>query len=384
MIRQYHQSTPVIFGIGAISTLGEKLREWDCDKVLCVCDGGVKAAGISDRAESILKAAGIDYAVFDEVSSDPQDKVIDRGGEFARTEKVRAVVGIGGGSSLDAAKAIALLLEHPGSIIRYMDMPPKEMKVSFPIVLIPTTAGTGSEASDVGIITPSRPGMMKLAVGVKSTLAILDPELTRSVPPAVTAYTGMDALSHAVEAITANNRNPYAELLAAAAISKIVKYLPAAFENGEDMEARTNLCLAANWAGIALNDAGCTFGHCMSDALTAVFRIPHGFACALATPGTVTLSASGVPDKIRVVGEAMGISFAQDAGPEDIVARIVAALHALMREIGIQSLFAMGYTREATVASAPIAAGNGLRFNSPVTITPKIAEDMMGYIYDSY
>ena len=222
MIFEYDQLTPVVFGAGAIDSLGERVKAYGCKKVLCVYDGGVKAAKISERAEASLKAAGVDFVSFDKISADPATTLVDEAGALARKEQVDGVIGVGGGSSMDAAKGAALLMSHDSPIAQYLTLPPTMLKSSVPIFLVPTTAGTGSEVTQVAVLSDNERDL-KLAVFVRSTLAIVDPELTLTVPAHVTATTGMDAFTHASEAITAKKWDPRSELLACAAIEKITK-----------------------------------------------------------------------------------------------------------------------------------------------------------------
>lgn len=383
MVYQYRNHLPVLFGAGAVSLLGEKVREFGCKKVMCVCDAGVRKSGIADKATASLEAAGIGYVVFDQITSDPTDLAVDTGGEIARKEGVDAVVGIGGGSSMDAAKAISLLIEHEPPIRQYMSMPPVMTESTVPLILVPTTSGTGSEVTLVGIITNTQ-NHEKEAVALQAALAVLDPELCRTAPPSVTAYTGLDALSHALEAITARRRNPFSEHIACGAISKIMRSLPAAYQNGNDLEARTELALASNWAGIALVDTDCHFGHCLAEGIASTFSLPHGVACAVTMIATIRMAAAVVPDKVRLIGEAMGLTFASDAAVETMESAVIDALCALIRRVGMKSLKEMGYSRDEVIATAQIAANNGMRFSSPMDISLAYTEEMLGWVYDKY
>lgn len=383
MICQYRNHLPVLYGAGSIALLGEKMVEMGCKKVMCVYDAGVQASGIIEKAKSSLNGAGVEYVVFDQFTPDPTDFAIDAGGEIARGEKVEAIIGIGGGSSMDAAKAIALLLDHDPPIRQYMSMPPVLMESSVPIILIPTTSGTGSEMTLFSILT-NTDNNMKEAVSVCSALAIVDPELCRTVPPKVTAYSGFDALSHAIEAITARRRNPFSEHMAAGVVPKIMKYLPVAYQNGDDLEARAQLALASNWAGIALVDTDCHFGHCLAEGISAAFSLPHGMACALTLPGALRMAAIAVPEKLQLIGDAMGLQIGSGESIEVVESAVNDKLFQLMRCVGIKPLKELGYKRSDVVATAPIAAGNGMRFSSPMEINTEFTEDMLGWAYDAY
>ena len=153
--RQYLQAAPVLFGEGAIAQLGEQVKKLGCKKVMCVFDAGVKAAGISAKAEESLKAAGLDYIVFDEVAADPPDSVLDKAGQIGKDAGIDCVVGIGGGSSMDTAKAVSILQKHPAPITQYLNLegPPFTVDGGVPVILVPTSAGTGSEVTQMCIVS---------------------------------------------------------------------------------------------------------------------------------------------------------------------------------------------------------------------------------------
>jgi alcohol dehydrogenase len=243
--------TPVLFGEGTSLQTGERLKALGCKKVLAVYDKGVKQAGITEKIIESIKEQGIEVAVFDGVKADPPDTMIDEGAEVGRKAGVDGVVGIGGGSTMDTAKTINLLLNNPGKVQDYMGTG-KELKPGKNLILLPTTSGTGSEVTMFAVITDTADENKKKGLAgplVRANLAIVDPVLTAGMPPSITADTGMDAYAHAVEAIMGNNRNPMSDLLGEQAISLVMRYLPKAVKNGKDMEARTQMSYAAMLAG---------------------------------------------------------------------------------------------------------------------------------------
>lgn len=385
MVSKYEQLVPVLFGEGAIKQLGEQVKALSCKKVLLISDAGVKAAGIGAKAEDSLKAAGMAYEIFDTVPPEPPSNLVDEISAKAKASGVDGVIGVGGGSSLDMAKAVAVMLTNEPPYRQYLNYgePPRYMVSSVPIVLVPTTAGTGSECTQVSVIHDEVRNL-KLSIFVRSTLAILDPELTYTVPPHVTAMTGLDAFSHAVESITAKNWNPRSELLAVSAIEKITKYLAAAVEDGSNKEARYNLCLASNWAGIAFADTDVHYGHASADSLSAAFHTPHGMNCAWVTPGIIKLVAPAVPDKVKLIGQAMGLTFTGSETPEQIGEMVAAEHRKLMKAAKLRSMKEQGITREQAIACAPGTLGSGLVHNCPVAPDEKIAEQLMAEIYDNY
>lgn len=385
MAFQYNQLVPVLFGNGAINQLGEKVKELGCKKVICVYDGGVKAAGIAPKAEQSLKDAGVDYVVYDKITADPTDVLVNECGKLAIDEKVDGFVAIGGGSSMDCAKAASLLLNHPAPIEQYFTAPPSFYECCVPVIHIPTTAGTGSEVTQVAVITKSE-DHSKPSVFMHSSMAIVDPELTLTVPPSVTANTGLDAFTHAAEAITAKGRNPRSELLAVAAIQKIAKYLPVAVKDGSNLEARYELCLAANWAGIAFADTDCHLGHNLADGISVTFHTPHGLNCVLVNPELMKLCAAAVADKVQVVGEALGVEFTGSESNEEIGEKTAAAVRALMKTCGIKGPKELGMDRAqfADCCKMAMEIDLGLRLNCPVDVDIDIVRGIYEKVYDNY
>jgi alcohol dehydrogenase class IV len=225
---------------------------------------------------------------------------------------------------------------------------------------------------------------LKSAIFTNSTLAIVDPELTLTVPAAVTAYTGLDALSHAVEAMTSKNWNPRSEACALWAIEKIAKALPVAYKDGSNIGARTDLAAASNLAGIAFTDTNVHFGHCIADGLSLVFHTPHGYNCALATPEVLKISAQYVPDKVRLIGEALGIEYGEADGAAEYGEKAAERIYALMREVGIVSLSASGKTLEETLEAVGPAFASGMKYDAPFEATEQMTIDIYTNIFNNY
>ncbi len=385
MVYEYNQLVPVLFGDGAFDLLGEKVKELGCKKVICVYDGGVKAAGIAPRAEASLKAAGIEFVVFDQIEPDPDDTIVDECGRIALEAGVDGFVAVGGGSSMDCAKGAALLMDHPGPINQYFTAPPSFIHCSVPVILVPTTAGSGSECTQVTVITDSR-DHSKPSIFMNSALAIVDPTLTLTVPPLVTANTGLDAFTHAAESITAVQRHPRAELLAVAALQKIKKYLPIAYADGSNLEARTELCLAANWAGISFAESSVHLGHNLADGISATFHTPHAYNCIMVNPELMNKCAEVVPDKVRVVGEAIGVQFTGKETDEEIGKMTADAIRDLMRSVDVKHPREYGMDRERFIDCHKMAMeiDLGLRMSCPFEPTHENIAEIYAKTYDNY
>ncbi len=379
----YNQLVPVVFGDGAINELGAKVKEAGCKKVMCVYDGGVKAAGIAPKAEASLKAAGVEFVVFDKLTAEPTEVLVNECGAMAKSAGVDGFVGVGGGSSMDCAKAAALLMNHDAPIEQYFTAPPSFLECSVPVILVPTTAGTGSENTMVCVISDTKQNL-KLSVFMRSTMAIIDPELTLTVPASITANTGLDAFTHASEAITALKWNPRSELMASAALTKISKYLPIAYQDGSNKQARYELCLASNWAGISFADTDVHLGHAMADGISSMFHTPHGMNCIWTSPELMKFCAPTVPEKVKIVGESIGVEFNGNETPTQIGEKTAAAIRALMKSVGIKSPKEMGFSKEQFMDCAEVGFNSGLRFNCPTEPTPENVRELYGKIYDNY
>ncbi|HHT46510.1 MAG TPA: iron-containing alcohol dehydrogenase [Firmicutes bacterium] len=340
MIVSFNRSVPALFGAGASLRTGMKVKELGMKKVFCVHDKGIKDAGIADKIIKNLQAAGLEVVVFDGVIADPPDFMINEAGKIANEQKVDGIVGIGGGSTMDTAKAVNVLLTNPPPISQYYVGLGAEMKPGKPLVLLPTTAGTGSEMTAISVVSNTASNTKNGVIGpaATATLAIVDPELTLGLPPHITASTGMDAFSHAAEALTSEGMNPMSDVLAEKAISLITNNLKKAMKNGSDLTARINMSFAALLAGIAFNDALTHWGHAIAHTIGTHYHIPHGVGCALALPGVIEYVADAVPNKVEQIARAMGLSLSKDLSPEELGREVADAIRGLNREVGIPSL----------------------------------------------
>lgn len=345
MIFTISPKSSVVFGEGASDQVGEKTIGFGCSKVLCVYDKGVKDAGIIDPIVKNLENAGLKVVHYDGVLPDPPDTMVNECGELARKEMVDGVVGVGGGSTLDTAKAVNVMLGNPGLIANYFLIPhgpaPKPGK---PLVLIPTTAGTASEITHVAVLTNTA-GNRKGGVrgpATMASLAIVDPLLTLGMPPRLTAATGMDTFSHALEAYTSLLSNPMSDLLAEKAIALLAENLPEAVRNGSNVAARTNMAFACLIAGMSFADATPHFGHAFAHALGTSHHIPHGVGCAIGQPAVVEIAAETMPEKVRRVAQLMGLGLSENLSPAELGRRVSEEIAAFNKAIGVPTLQELG------------------------------------------
>ena len=291
-ILDFQPRTRIVFGAGAIERLGELVREYGGTRVLLVTDPGIVAAGHVQRAEKSLAAAGVHFARFDRVVENPTTEVVDACVAFARQEQIDFLVGLGGGSSMDTAKGCNFLLTNGGRMEDYWGVG-KATRPMLPLIAIPTTAGTGSECQSFALITHPQTHV-KMACGdpkAAARVAILDPELTLTQPPAVAAATGMDALSHAVETAVTRRRNPISQMLSREAFRLCARGLRRVFEHPQDVNARGDVLLGAALAGMAIENSMLGAAHAAANPLTARYGVIHGHAVGLMLPAVVRFNA---------------------------------------------------------------------------------------------
>ena len=289
--------TRLVFGSGAIDRLGPLARELGFSRPLLVTDRGLRDAGHLERALVRLRDAGVEAAVFDACEANPDGAMLDRGVEFAAARRPDGVIGLGGGSPLDCAKGVNLLLTNGGTIADYKGYG-LARKPLLPMIAVPTTAGTGSEAQSYAVIADSATHM-KMACGdpkLAFAAAILDPDLTVSQPPAVTAAAGFDALAHAVETAVTTRRTPISTLFSHAAFRLIEPHYERTLADPGDVDARAAMQLGAFYAGVAIEHSMLGAAHACANPLTARYALTHGVALAILLPHVVRWNAEGNGD----------------------------------------------------------------------------------------
>lgn len=382
MIFNINHMTPVLFGANMSMRTGMRLRELGCTKVLFMYDQGVKKAGIPDKIIKNTEALGIKTVVYEGVLPDPPDYTIEEAAEIGRREQVDGIVGVGGGSTMDSAKATNILLGNPSPINRYMAMMRAPIKPGKTLILIPTTAGTGSEVTSMAVLTDSTDHRKKGPSGmaVRATLAIVDPVLTMGMPPSVTADTGMDAFAHAAEAVTSGQANPMSDMLGEKAIELVCQFLRRAVKDGKDLEARTAMSFAATCAGYAFNDAITHCGHAIAHSLGALYHIPHGNACGIALPEVIEFVAEATPAGVRRVGKAMGLNL-DGLTPKEAGIRVRDAIRTLNKDIGLKTL-----KQHKLDEASLVSAANGAASEGPAMFSPKKADakDFLRMLQNAY
>jgi alcohol dehydrogenase class IV len=349
----------VVFGPGVIARLPDLVGGLG-GRAVVVSDPGVAKAGILDRVLAGLDQAGVTAEPYPQVEPNPSVETVEAAHDLFRRTRAAFVLGVGGGSAMDVAKVVAILAAHGGGVRDYEGMG-KVPGPGVPCVAIPTTAGTGSEVTIFSVIT-DRQRKFKMTVGSPYTVpqvAVCDPELTRSMPPALTAATGMDALTHAIESYVNTVHNPIAAALALEAIRLIGRALRAAYSNGNDLRARTEMLLASTMAAMAFARTRLGNVHAMSHPLGAHFDIPHGVANAVLLPHVMAWNMVACYDTYPAIARALG-ERVEGRPPREAAAAAVEAVRLLARDLQIpERLRDLGVTREAIPAMTEDAMKSG-------------------------
>lgn len=343
---QFSIPSSVAFAPGNAATVGHLLLGLEVKKVFCIYDSGVKKTGTIDPVLASLKLAKLEVLEWDGVSPNPTDVVIEEGARMAREAQAEAIVAIGGGSVIDAGKAISILMTNESPINQYEGINMVK-NPGIPVVAIPTTAGTASEVTSFTVVVDTV-ARKKLVIGgqnVGARFALMDPNLTMAVPAALTASTGMGALSHAVEAYLSVAASVPTDVNALKAVEIIAENLPKAVKDGEDKVARSAMLLGSMLAGFAYNSAVLGLAHSLSHPLNVHCGLSHGIANAAVLPYVMEYNGSAVPERIRNLGAAMGLQV-NGLGPEDAVKATVAGMKELSRSVGIPTLKEAGVSRE--------------------------------------
>lgn len=382
----YQQLAPVLFGCGTIEQAGEIASNLNMSTVLLVTEKNLAEMGYAAKLTDILKPSGIQVVLWDGVKIDTPDDTILEASAIAREQKADGIVGIGGGSTLDSAKAIAAVAANGDDVLKeiplYLMGQKQYGQKPLPLILIPTTSGTGSESTFVSVITSAEMDC-KIGLPCPPDYAVVDPELTLTVPVQITAYTGMDAFSHANEALTEKKCNPHTELLAYESIRLINEWLPAAVQDGSNLEAREHLALASNFAGIAFNESGVHMGHSTAHALGHKFHIPHGICCALVTPAVIEIAAKIHPDKIKKIGKVMGLEIISTE-PGQIGTQVADSIRELLKRIGIPSLKEQGFEKEQILGLKPLIFGEPLCMNFDGELSEADIDALLSTMYEKY
>ena len=362
------QPTEIHFGVGLIETLGEVVKNYNGTKVLLVADPNLKEVGLLDKITAPLDVSDISYIIFDHVDPEPGLLLADEGCALALKEKCDAVVGVGGGSAMDVAKAISILITNGGKAVDYLGLGLIK-KPGVPKIMVPTTAGTGAEVTFTAVFINEETGSKGGMNGdpLYPDAAILDPALTVTLPPHVTAAPGIDAFVHAMEAFTSTQSHQLSDMYALEAMELISQNIHIAYANGDNIEARSAMLMGSLLGGKALATAGVGLVHAMAYPLGGMFGIPHGLANAVLLPFVVNYNLIGDPVKYARIADIMGYDV-QKLSIREGASMAVEAVYNMNQDVNIPtSLAALDIPFEKIPEMAEIA----LTVTRPVENNPR-------------
>lgn len=373
----YHNPTAIEFGWGALARLPELVQTLGGRRALLVGDPGVAKAGLVDRVVAVLGAA-LPVAVFTDVESDPDARSVDAGVELAKARGCDVIIGIGGGSAMDVAKSIGLMLTNPGNIRDYAGVG-KIGKPGAPVIAIPTTSGTGSELTIWSVLTDKQKNQ-KFGVGSVlscARIALLDPELTVSLPPAITATTGIDALTHALESYVNTATQPISEAMSEQSMMLIARSLCVAVAQPGNRQARTDMLLASTMAAMAFNSTRLGLVHAFAMPLGSRLHIPHGLANAIMLPAVMRFNLPGNLSKFMRIAQIFG-ERVEVLGERAAAERSVISIEQLKADVGITAKLGDFGMTEADINH--IAAEAMLSGNVPVNPRQPTLDDMQALL----
>lgn len=378
MASEFFVSSNVVFGRDAAKKLPEILREYKAKNVMVVYDAGVKMAGIATKVLEEIEKADVKITVFDGVIPNPTNEVVEEAAEIAKKENIDVFVAVGGGSSIDLTKAVNILMTNPGPIGQYGGIGMVKEAV-LPLIAIPTTAGTSSEITNVVALTDTEAVCKYVIIDNKivADKVIADPEFTRTMPPSVTAATGMDAITHAVESYISNMATPLTEYHSLKGLQIFYENLPKAVEDGADMHAREQMMLGCIIAGFGFSNANLGLVHGIAHTLSAHFHLAHGMANATVLPYVMEYNADSCPEKMVELAKAINLPVSGDLEEDKFL--LSKELLKLTKKLGIKTLSEQGIKEEdLSMLADDVLKEPVLGFNPKQGVTK---EDVLGILH---
>jgi alcohol dehydrogenase len=359
-IYQFNLPIKIHYGLGASERLGPIMEELGSRRVFVVTDKGVVQAGLYERIAKLIEQGKRKVDLFDKVEPNPRDKTVMEAVERYKASGADLVIGLGGGSSMDAAKAMRAMAEVGGSLAQYEGFFKFHHKVKTPLIAIPTTAGTGSEMGGWAVVTDSA-RRFKMGFGDPDALAptysLVDPALTLTLPPHLTAETGMDAFVHALEVYLSKARSPVTDAIALQAMTLLAANLREAWARGEDILAREKVMYASMMAGIAISNADCGAIHVIAEVVGGLYDIRHGLAIASFTPAIMKYNTPAVVGRMVEVARAMGARVEQEEA-RSAADRAWQQVARLVADLGIPRPSQLGVNRKDLPAIAKLCPQN--------------------------
>ena len=372
--------TKIVYGCGVLKQLPEEVRKAGGSRILIITDPGIVGAGIAKQVTDLLDAADLTYTVFDGVEANPKDVNAEAGARAAREIDADCMIAVGGGSPIDCAKAIGVLLAHNAEYIKPYEGKTAATLQGPPLITVPTTSGTGSEITFSSVITDTR-NQYKMTIKspyTAATTAVCDPELTLSVPPMVTATTGVDALTHSIEGFTAVNSEPIGDAAALYSIELIAGNLVRAVRDGSNLEARSNMLMASMLGGISFSHSDVASVHCIAEALGSMYDLPHGTCNAIFLPYVMEYNMDFCTDRYARVATAMGLTWDTE---EEGAKKAVEFVKQLTLDVGLPTFASLDPDPADFPKLAEMSVNNGSNEDNPRPMTARDYEILLDIVY---
>lgn len=381
MANQFIMPKRIISGENALNESKAYLKSFG-KRVLIVTDKVMTDLGNVKVLTEVLDSENIEHVLYNEINSEPTDTMIEKGIKLYKENQCDFLIGLGGGSPIDSTKAIGAMITNEGKISDYMG---REIEKELPpFAVIPTTAGTGSEATQFTIITDTKNDVKMLLKGANllPNLAIVDPRFTMTAPAKITAATGLDALTHAIEAYTSRKAQPLSDSFAVSAVKRIFKYLPIAFDTPKDLKAREEMSIAALEAGIAFNNSSVTIVHGMSRPIGALFHVPHGLSNSMLLEACFTYVVDGAYDRFAQLAKEINIAN-DNMSNEEAAKAFIDEVVKLMIKLEIPTLEEFGVDKTKFFDNIEKMAADAMESGSPSNTRKIIEVDDVIKIYNN-
>jgi alcohol dehydrogenase class IV len=381
-IEEFYAPRKIIFGPGGLSQIGAEAKRLGSKVLVVLGRSAMRKSGALDRLTHLLKEKNLEYIIYENVHSDPTVETVDAGASFARKEICNLVIALGGGSVLDTGKSISAMVTNEGSVADYQEIEGKGRKFKtkpVPFIAIPTTSGTGSEATRNAVITNTKLGLKKSIrdLWLIPEVALVDPELTLSLTPRITAICGGDALTQCIESYLGKKSQEITDALALHAIGLIGKSLVKAVKEGKNLEARKDMSMAALLSGLCLSNSGLGAAHALSHPLGVYYKIPHGLSCAVLLPYVMEYNLPVVIKKLAKMAECLGKNIFSLSETE-AAQRAVEKIKEILTAVGIkENLFGWKIKEEDFPQLIKDAKGGSLNNNPRDTSD----EDLINLLY---
>ncbi len=376
MAYEFFVRSDIIFGCGSISSLPDVLSKYNAKNVMVVYDSGVKAAGISEKVLAQIEDNGFKAIVFDGVIPNPTNEVVEEAAKIAQDAAVDVFVAVGGGSSIDLAKAVNILMTNPGPIGQYGGIGLVKNDV-LPLIAIPTTAGTSSEITNVSALIDTEKVCKYVVIDNKivPSKVIIDPEFTKTMPVSVTAATGMDAITHAVESYISNMATPLTKYNSLTGLRILRENLPKVVADGSDMAAREQMLVGCVITGFGFSNANLGLVHGIAHTLSAHFGLPHGMANAAVLPYVTEFNAEQCPKEMAELAQAIGLRLTGTDADKYLLAE---DLKGLIKKLGIKTLSQQGIEeKDFDMLADDVLKEPVLGFNPRQDVTKEVVLDIL-------